>query len=270
MDVFVLLANGPFASKLMVFHSASLFSFCVSHLVVLTFNCVTPVSHTVVICMGRGYVRTSRSRLISTPSLASPPEPRQALRIEDALSHTDAALMRMSKDRRVDKACWDEDWLVRDASQGGSDLSKEGPDESFTSCKKLVTDALGKLMQNGGQSIVRTFCQWCDQPKKAAPLVSFTDMCIRLRPGMTAEKISKAPGNDCYASFPKSIKFKAPAADVDKYDLLMATLYGMDSEARDIELCGEARALCFLRQPPRCRIRKGRGAQGKMHSVNSD
>jgi hypothetical protein len=178
--------------------------------------------------------------------------------------------MRMGKDRRVDKACWDEDWIARDASQGGSDVSKEDPDESFASCKKLITDALGKLMQNGGQSIVRTFCQWCDQAKVAAPLLSFTDICIRLRPGLLAERIPKAPGNNCYASFPKSIKFKAPAADVDRYDLLMATLYGMDTEARDIEPCGEARALCFLRQPPGCRIRKGRGALGKIHSANYD
>ena len=56
-----------------------------------------------------------------------------------------------------------------------------------------------------------------------------------------------------------SIKWKPPDADIEKYDLFMATLYGDDDEAWELEICGEARALMHKRQPQRVRVRKGQG-----------
>ena len=41
----------------------------------------------------------------------------------------------------------------------------------------------------------------------------------------------KGPEVNCYAYMDLSIKFKPPAADVDRYDLMMATLYGDDVES---------------------------------------
>ena len=69
----------------------------------------------------------------------------------------------------------------------------------------------------------------------------------------------KSPDNDCYAYINQSIKFKPPEADVDRYDLMMATLYGADTESQEIESLGEALSLMQKRQPPRVRIRKGKG-----------
>ena len=82
----------------------------------------------------------------------------------------------------------------------------------------------------------------------------------KLNPGMPAQTVLKPPDNNCYMEVPQSIKYKPPQEDIDKYDLFMATLYGPDDDAREIEACGEARAMIHLRQPPRVRVREGRGA----------
>lgn len=183
----------------------------------------------------------------------------QVLRIEEALNAADALLKRMSRHKDYPRPCWSEDWLVADSKPGGTDKSAQEVDEAWGLCRKLLRDTLTKLMQNGGQLIVRNFCRFCNEPKKAEPLLAFIDICFKLEPGKPAVKVKKSPAANCYASFPMKLTFKPPVADVERYDLLMGTLYGSDAEGRELEICGEARALVHLRQPPRCRLRKGKG-----------
>ena len=133
------------------------------------------------------------------------------------------------------------------------------PSESFSICRKLIRECLTKFLTSGGNSILRTFCKWCDQPKQARPLLAFKDKCVELLWCKPAQQKKKSPENDCYAYNASSIKYKPPAADVDRYDLMMATLYGADAESKEIEGLGEALSLMQKRQPPRVRVRKGKG-----------
>ena len=135
----------------------------------------------------------------------------------------------------------------------------EDPDESFSVARKMLRETLTRFLTTGNQNILRIFCKWCDQPKKAEPYLAFKDKCLQLIPGKKAVAVKQAPEVNCYAYVDESIKYKPPAADVDRYDLMMATLYGNDVESKEIEGLGEALALMYQRQPPRVRVRKGKG-----------
>ena len=184
----------------------------------------------------------------------------QALRIEDSITKADACLKRMSKDKDMRKPQWNGSWLLRDGRPEGIDQSCKDPDESFSTCQKLLRDVLAKFLQNNGTNTLKLFCRWCSEKKVAEPLLSFSDHCVKFTPGMSSVTVKKDPANNCYSYFPKSIKYTPPAADLDRYDTLMGTLYGADHDGREIELGGEAIAVMQFRQPPRVRCRKGKGA----------
>ena len=187
----------------------------------------------------------------------------QALRFESAINKADQTLMRMSKDRDAPRPAWDEAWLLADAGPqvAGAEID-DAPCESFSISRKLLRESLTKFLVGNGHQALRTFCKWCDESKNPRPLLAFKDKCVELRPGRESQVIKKSPDNDCYAYMDRSIAYKPPAADIDRYDLMMATLYGEDTESKEIECVGEALALMHKRQPPRVRVRKGKGGHG--------
>ena len=187
----------------------------------------------------------------------------QALRIEAAVSDADGTLLRMSKDKDVFFPRWDGEWLRRDAAPAGADRSNEEPKESFKVCRQMLATSLSKLIQNGGQYVLRNFVNWCGEPKRPAAVLSFRDCSIVFNPGGQATKIVKSPNNNCYTYVPMSIKYQPSPEDIDRYVLFVGTLYGTDIDARELEAAGKALALMSKRQPPRCRVRKGRGGNGK-------
>ncbi|CAK0822982.1 unnamed protein product, partial [Prorocentrum cordatum] len=178
----------------------------------------------------------------------------QALRLEHAVNRADAILLRMSKDKNVKRPSWDEGWLLDYTSPAAATQADvdDDPDESFSIARKMLRESLNRFLTTGNNvNILKTFCKWCDQPKQAEPTLAFKDKCLKIQPGQAAREIKKAPEVNCYAYMDLSIKYKPPAADVDRYDLMMATLYGDDVESKEIEVLGEALALMHKRQPPR-------------------
>ena len=185
----------------------------------------------------------------------------QALRLEHAVNRADAILLRMSKDKNVKRPSWDEGWLLDYPSPAAAtqvDVDDD-PDESFSIARKMLRESLNRFLTTGNNNVLKIFCKWCDQVKRAEPTLAFKDKCLKIQPGQAAEEIKKGPEVNCYAYMDLSIKYKPPAADVDRYDLMMATLYGSDVESKEIEVLGEALALMHQRQPPRVRVRKGKG-----------
>ena len=193
----------------------------------------------------------------------------QAVRMERAVNQVDLILPRMSKDKNVRRPSWDEGWLLDYASRAAA-AQVEGdddPDESFSIARKMLRETLTRFLTTGNNNIIKTFCKWCDQQKRAEPRLAFKDACLKIEPGKAAVEIRKGPEVNCHAYMDVSLNFKPPTADVDRYDLMMATLYGNDVESKEIEGIGEALALMHQRQPPRVRVRKGKGPAPTMPSA---
>lgn len=171
----------------------------------------------------------------------------QALRIEGALSKAESTLRRMSKDKDFKCPTWQPQWFIQDESQAGTDKSNEEPDEGFTVCCKILRESLVKLLQNGGQFVLKNFMKWCKEPKKPKPMIAFHDKCVKLTFGQPSEFVDKSPSLDCYMGSPYSISYKVAEDDIEKYDLLMATLYGEDTDALEIEGGGEAISITYQR-----------------------
>ncbi|CAK0868398.1 unnamed protein product, partial [Prorocentrum cordatum] len=166
----------------------------------------------------------------------------QALRMEKAVNQAGAILLRMSKDKNVRRPSWDEGWPLDYAGPAAAAQADGGddPDESFSIARKMLRETLARFQTTGNNNILKTFCKWCDQQKRAEPRLAFKDACLKIEPGKAAEKMGKSPEVNCYAYIDLSIKFKPLAADVERYDLMMATLYGDDAESKEIEGVGEA------------------------------
>jgi hypothetical protein len=185
----------------------------------------------------------------------------QALRIESALSKAESTVRRMSRDKKFTCPKWDAEWLLKDATPGGADVSCKEPDEGFSVCCKMLRESLVKLLQNGGQFVLKNFTKWCREPKKPKPMIAFKDRCGKLVFGKPTELVDKAPAQDCYMGSIYSITYKPAQDDIDTYDLLMATLYGTDVDALEIETGGEALGMTYQRQPPRVKVRRGKGVE---------
>ncbi|CAK0902967.1 unnamed protein product, partial [Prorocentrum cordatum] len=144
----------------------------------------------------------------------------QALRVEKAVDQADAIPLRMGKDKNVRRPSWDEGLLLDCASPA----------------------AAAQVLTIGNDDILMTLCKWCDRQKRAEPRPAFKGACLKIEPGKAAVEMKKSPEVNCYACVYLSIKFKPPAADAERYDLMMAALYGDDAGSKDIEGNGEALA----------------------------
>ena len=131
----------------------------------------------------------------------------QALRIESALSQAESTVRRMGRDKKFDCPKWDAEWLIKDASQGGADTSCKDPDDGFSVCCKMLRESLVKLLQNGGQFVLKNFTKWCRELKKPKPMIAFKDRCAKLAFGKQTELVDKSPSHDCYIGFSYSIKY---------------------------------------------------------------
>eukprot|EP00959_Pyramimonas_sp_CCMP1952_P082427 1722471-Pyramimonas_sp.AAC.1 len=79
----------------------------------------------------------------------------------------------------------------------------------------MPRETLTRFLSPGNNNILKTFCKWCDQKKRAEPRLAFKGARLEIQPGKAAKEIKKGPEVNCYAYMDLSIKYKPPAADVD-------------------------------------------------------